>query len=107
MMILASSINRAAGAFLHAGYISAAPEPSYLSCNGATRAVDTLQSGVASFVSVDLTSSANGIGDQFAAAAVAGPGWVTLVIGVACFIGALAGLYVLRQYWHGPQPDSS
>lgn len=105
MMILASSINRAVGAFLHAGYISAAPEPGYLSCSGATRAVDTLESGAASFVPIDLTGSANELGSRFAA--VAGPGWVTLLIGVACFIGALAGLYVLKQYWRGPQPDSS
>jgi len=105
MMILASSINRAVGAFLHAGYISAAPEPGYLSCNEATYAADTLRSGTASFVPIDLTGSANELGNRFAA--VAGPGWVTLLIGVACFIGAVAGLYVLKQCWRGPQPDSS
>ena len=90
MHILASSLINVANTFLHAGYISASEPENYLglSCNS----LDTALPGAASIATLTETSEA--------AVSVAGSSgsMTALVLGVVCFIGTLAGIYIFRSF---------
>ena len=86
MKIIASSAIGAAGAFLHAGYISGAPADSstlleLLSCGS------SVTDGM-----VALSESGNA-----AASLAAGTGHTfAMMVGVVCFAGLLAGAYLFQ-----------
>lgn len=98
MQILASSIEKASEAFLHAGYISAYPREfeayGYNTVSGVQYEVaealrlegETLASHIPSQDFTSLLAAVTGSGD-----------WLPLALGCAGFFGALAGAYAVRQ----------
>jgi len=88
MNILASSINTVVETFLHAGYLSASPS---FGCRAARSA---------GFPG-EFKDTAAGTLTSLSARLAGSEEWVTLVLGVVCFVALVAGIYFWKRWRTG------